>query len=228
MPDNLTTFYTSNLPHLTPIGGTFFVTFRVKDTLPANMMKGMRLQFLKEVSTITQRHLPRQVHKFEIAKARYRYFRNFDRRLDRAARSDTPLADPVVAKILTDKLHEFDGELYDLIAYCIMPNHVHLLISLANQTVDEEQFYLSDKELSLTYRPLHEVMRRIKGSSSRLINQYLGRTGTAFWQKDSYDHFVRNARSFENIWWYILNNPVKAGLVAEVRDFKHTYWRVAC
>ena len=187
------------------------------------MMKGMRLQFLKEVNAIKQRHFPHQVHKLEIAKARYRYFRNFDRRLDRAASSDTAIADPVIAKILTDKLHELDGDLYELIAYCIMPNHVHLLISLANQVVDEEQYYLSDEELSLAYRPLHEVMRRIKGASARLINLQLGRTGTAFWQKDSYDHFVRNAKSLENIWWYILNNPVKAGLVAEVKDFEHTF-----
>jgi REP element-mobilizing transposase RayT len=88
-----------------------------------------------------------------------------------------------------------------------MPNHVHLLISLENQVVDEYQCYISDQELSLTYRPLNEVTRRIKGATSRLINLQLGRTGTPFWQKDSYDHFVWDAKSLENIWWYILNNP---------------------
>jgi hypothetical protein len=70
MLDNLTTFYTSNLPHFTPIGGTFFVTFRVKDTLPVAMMKGMRLQFIREVKAIKRRSLSRTLHKVEIAKAR--------------------------------------------------------------------------------------------------------------------------------------------------------------
>ncbi|MFK8164968.1 MAG: transposase [Lewinella sp.] len=228
MFNRLTTFYTSNLPHFTPIGGTFFVTFRVKDTLPVAMVKGMRLQFLKEVKVIKQQQLSQSLHKFEIAKARYRFFRNFDIRLDRAAHHDFPLADPKIASILKNKLHELDGELYNLIAYCIMPNHVHLLISLENQVIDEHQCYVSDQELSLTYRPLHEVMRRIKGATSRFINQELGRTGKPFWQKDSYDHFVRDAKSLESIWWYILNNPVKAGLTKEIKDFEHTFWRSAC
>ena len=228
MLDNLSTFHTSNLPHFTPIGGTFFITFRVKDTLPLSMMKGLRLQFLKEVKEAKAQRLPQTMHRLEIAKARYRFFRNYDIRLDRAAKKDYPLADPAIAKIIKDKLHELDGELYDLIAYCIMPNHVHLLISLANQVVDENQCYLSDEELSLTYRPLHEVMRRIKGATSRYINLALGKTGTSFWQKDSYDHFVRNAKSLENIWWYILNNPVKAGITREVKEFEHSYWRCAC
>jgi len=57
------------------------------------------------------------------------------------------------------------------------------------------------------------------------IDHYLGLTGQAFWQKDSYDHYVRDAKSMDNIWWYIVNNPVKAGLTDDFQTFSFTYWR---
>ncbi|THH39399.1 transposase [Neolewinella litorea] len=104
-----------------------------------------------------------------------------------------------------------------------MPNHVHVLLSLGNQTTDVDNFFLTDDALSFSYQPLSEVMRRIKGASARDINLYLDRRGT-FWQKDSYDHYVRDAKAFENILYYILYNPVKAGLVTEWREYPFTYY----
>ena len=45
----------------------------------------------------------------------------------------------------------------------------------------------------------------------------------AFWQHESYDHVVRNEKEFERILAYIVNNPVKAGLVADWQDWPYTY-----
>ena len=59
---------------------------------------------------------------------------------------------------------------------------------------------------------LDEIMRRIKGGSAWEINQKLNRKGK-LWQKDSYDYLVRDQEEWERIYAYILNNPVKAGLV---------------
>jgi len=223
--NNLRVYYRNKLPHLTPIGGTFFITFRTNDSVPTKVMQGLRFDYVKAVKRIKQKGLSHAQTDFEIRKARYRYFQRYDTVLDESAKQSYPLSDSTVAKIITDKLHELDGNLYELIAYCIMPNHVHLLISLANQIVDENDCYVSDEQLSLSYRPLHEIMRRIKGATSRYINLHLGLTGQAFWQKDSYDHYVRDAKSMDNIWWYIVNNPVKAGLTDDFQTFSFTYWR---
>jgi REP element-mobilizing transposase RayT len=49
-----------------------------------------------------------------------------------------------IAKIVMDKFHKHDGEWYDLIAYCIMPNHVHVLFDTARQIMDEKGFFLPE------------------------------------------------------------------------------------
>jgi REP element-mobilizing transposase RayT len=84
--------------------------------------------------------------------------------------------------------------LYELQAWVVMPNHVHLLI--------------------LPHVPMPQVTHWIKGSTAREANQLLGRTGKPFWQHESYDHWVRNEREFQRIVAYIEENPVSAGLAA--------------
>ena len=81
----------------------------------------------------------------------------------------------------------------------VMPNHVHLLIT---------------PKIALS-----EIMRRLKGSSAREANKSLGRLGT-FWQEESYDHLVRSDVEFGRIKSYILENPVKAGLVRSAEEFR--------
>ncbi len=62
-------------------------------------------------------------------------------------------------------------------------------------------------------------MKSLKGATAREANRLLGRTGEPFWQKESYDHWVRSQREFEKIRAYIESNPVKAGLVQEPEDY---------
>jgi putative transposase len=93
-----------------------------------------------------------------------------------------------------------DQKIYELYAWVIMANHVHLLI---------EPFI----------EPC-EAMRRIKGRSAREANLLLRRTGEPFWQSESYDHWVRSAEEMTRISRYIENNPVTAGLVARPEDYR--------
>jgi hypothetical protein len=67
-------------------------------------------------------------------------------------------------------------------------------------------------------------MKKVKGASAFYANQFLGKTGKPFWQKDSYDHYVRNEKEWQNIFWYILNNPVKAKLVDKWEDWEFSYY----
>ena len=74
------------------------------------------------------------------------------------------------------------------------------------------------------YVPYEKFMQLIKGNASFNINQLLGRKGR-LWQHESYDHLVRNEEEFYKIIWYILNNPVKAGLAQHWMGYPMTYLR---
>jgi REP element-mobilizing transposase RayT len=89
--------------------------------------------------------------------------------------------------------------LYELFAWVIMPNHVHILI-----------LPISDPQ---------EITHFVKGRSAREANQILGRTGP-FWQHESYDHFVRSRKEFDRVVNYIEQNPVSAGLVSTTDDWR--------
>src|SRR5258706_485537 len=94
---------------------------------------------------------------------------------------------------------------YELGAYVVMPNHVHLLI---RPSIAPER-----------------LMKSLKGASAREANRVLGRTGEPFWQKESYDHWVRNPSEFQKTRMYIEANPVKAGLWRSPQDYP---WSCAC
>lgn len=106
------------------------------------------------------------------------------------------LEDPTVAEIVAGAIrHGAKGRgFYELYAWVIMPNHVHLLI------------------LPLVAMPV--ITRWLKGSTAREANRILGRTGYPFWRAESYDHYVRNQREFVRIAKYIESNPISAGLAA--------------
>ncbi len=63
-------------------------------------------------------------------------------------------------------------------------------------------------------------MKSLKGSTAREANRLLGRTGEPFWQRESYDHWVRDEREWRRIEFYIENNPVKAGLVSRAEEYR--------
>jgi hypothetical protein len=87
---------------------------------------------------------------------------------------------------------------YALHAYVIMANHAHILIS---PKVDPPK-----------------IMHSLKGFTAHEANRILGRTGS-FWQRESYDHYVRDRKEFDKIVAYIENNPVKAGVVSAPEQF---------
>jgi REP element-mobilizing transposase RayT len=83
--------------------------------------------------------------------------------------------------------------LYDLHAWVIMPNHVHAIIR--------------------PHKAMARIMQWLKGRTARKANRILGHTGDAFWQAESFDHWIRSELEFEALVDYVQNNPVKAGLV---------------
>ena len=58
------------------------------------------------------------------------------------------------------------------------------------------------------------IMRWLKGRTSRIANRVLGLSGDAFWQDESYDHWIRSPRELADVIRYVEGNPVNAGLVS--------------
>lgn len=194
-------YHRRRLPHYHPIGETFFITFRLKNSLSPKLIQ--QLQERYELDTML---------------GQKRYFKAFDEALHRSTNNTIQLDHPPLAQIIQKKLFQYDGTLYELIAFTIMSNHVHLLFSTATQLVDGLP--------SKNYKNLSEIMRLIKGGTAFQINRWLERKG-GLWLHESYDHYVRDERSFENVVAYILNNPVKSGLVEDWRDYPFTYVKSA-
>jgi REP element-mobilizing transposase RayT len=109
-----------------------------------------------------------------------------------------------------------NGERYRLICYCILSNHVHLLIDTYGFAVKPNHHWVTADY------PLADTRKLLKGRTARYCNQALQRSG-GFWHHESYDHVVRDQEDYERIVGYILDNPVKAGLVENREDWPYTY-----
>ena len=142
------------------------------------------------------------------------FFAEFDQYLDNN-REIQWLGDPRVAALIRENLYHHRGTKYELLSYCVMPNHVHVLfrpnldeglkVELAPDQEDENPDCLSK---------LAKIMHSLKSYTAMKANKILGRSST-FWQEESYDHWVRDEDELERIVNYIAANPVKAGLVQE-------------
>ena len=205
----LKTNYKSNfLPHIQPIGACFFVTFRLHDSLPRNYLDQFRDE-KNETIHYLNRHKPEN-YKELIAVEEKKFFKIFDESLDKVLNGVDYLKREDVAKTVVEQLKKYDGECYELLAYCIMPNHVHILIDTRLQLSKLE---FEDEITIENYTPLYKIMQRIKGASARFSNLSLRRTNHTFWQRDYFDYFIRNEKELQRVISYILENPVKAKLV---------------
>ncbi len=122
-----------------------------------------------------------------------------------------------LSEIVANKIFEFDNKKYELICFCIMPNHAHLLIDTMNYSPEGIENEGTTKDYYLT-----DVLRLLKGNTSRKCNLFLNKKGT-FWQAESYDHFVRDRKELQRIINYILFNPVKANLCNKIDEWRWSY-----
>jgi REP element-mobilizing transposase RayT len=110
------------------------------------------------------------------------------------------LKDPELAGFVEETLLHFQGERYALSSWCVMPNHVHAVAT------------------PLDHRTLSKIIQTWKSFSAHRINKRLARTGPV-WQRESFDHLVRNEQSFEKFVSYTEANPVVAGLAERPEDW---------
>ena len=109
------------------------------------------------------------------------------------------LRQPRMAALVETALRQFDGTRYRLQAWVLMPNHVHLIVDVRNT-------------------PLSQLVKRWKGATARQANLVLSRSG-AFWQKDYFDTRIREAAHLAQAIRYVEQNPTKAKLVRDPREW---------
>lgn len=210
--------YRQKFKHIHPVGATFFITFRLDGSIPKLSLVILKEKYETKIIDLKSISSPRE-RNTAIFQLRKQYLVEIDKIIDTINSGPHHLSEPKVMNIVKEQLHKHDGSLYNLICYSIMSNHVHLLIDTnVNHSEDElEENFLKN------YTPLYDIMKSIKGVSARFINLELNRSGR-LWAKESYDMYIRNEKMLNNVIAYILNNPVKAGIVDSWEDFPGNYY----
>ncbi|WP_395746804.1 transposase [Prosthecobacter sp.] len=172
------------IPHRDEPGLTQFVTFRLADSFPEDL----RVEWSKLLEIEDDRERRIQLEAW----------------LD-LGHGACHLRDETLARMTAASLRKFDAIRYGLIAFTIMPNHVHVVFDV--QAV-----------------PMADIIGSWKQYTATQANKHLGRSGP-FWQADYWDTYMRDADHQERTIRYIRNNPVKAGLAADWRQWPWTYVR---
>lgn len=195
-------YYNGFLPHWRQRGCTYFVTFRLADSVPQAVLD----EWLYERNRwLTARGL--DLRRIELREAMHRLSKQDQRLFERyfagklfdyldRGHGDCVLRNAEASQLVADSLCHFHGQRLETGDFVVMPNHVHALITpLANYE-------------------LQEILHSIKSYTANQINRLLGRTET-LWMEESYDHIVRDTEELLRIQSYIRANPEKTKLRAD-------------
>lgn len=179
----------ARLPHWTKGGAIYAVTFRLADSLPQEKLEGL----LDERERLMRKSQQRGTMLSE-RDAQYAY-ELFSKRISQyldAGYGACWLKHDDIAEIVDSALKHFNGERYELFTWCIMPNHVHVVLQPLTHT-------------------LSEILHSWKSFTAQKANKLLGRSGP-FWQVEYFDHLIRNREDWERCVEYTYSNPELAGL----------------
>ena len=213
-PDKPVTVYQRHLPHWRQDGATYFVTFRLADSLPQSKLDELaslkadwerqhpprRTALLSRQSGTAQESRPTRnstASDAALEELAHQVQERIERWLDQGM-GCCPLKQPFLAAFLTTAMHHFDDDRYELDCYAVMPNHAHVIV----------------RPLMPELHPLEAIVGSWKKYSSRRINRELHRTGD-LWQEESCDRIVRDGEHLWRAIQYIGANPDKAGLPRE-------------
>jgi putative transposase len=195
-------FRRRRLPHWDVPDAAYFLTTCLEGSIPAQGLLDLECyrrstQRRPQPEGYNEREWQRRLWKLQFAR--------MDNWLDRQP-AVHHLADPRLARLVVDAMYFFAGQRYDLLAFVVMPSHIHWVFQPLAAWVES----LSDCGNSRS--PRERIQHGLNRFTASECNQIRAATGD-FWQRESYDHWVRDADELERIIRYIEENPVKAGLV---------------
>ena len=179
------------LPHWTQDNAVYAVTFRLADSLPQSVLKEWFAD--RDAIVVRARQSGRPLTSDESRELHRLHSQRVEHYLDSGAGQCWLRADSI-AKLVADALKQFDGNRYRLLGWCIMPNHVHVIVQPRTGIV------------------LSDILRSWKTFTAREANLKLQRTGD-FWQPEYYDHLIRDGDDLIHAVTYAWENPDKAGFM---------------
>jgi len=191
--------FRGQLPHLKKEGAVYFVTFRLADSLPAHEVAKLKHERAVILEQARAAKSPLTWHEEQQLLAWY--CDKVEALLD-AGHGACWLSKPEVADLMAGAVKFFDGQRYELRAWVVMPNHVHAVV-----------WPTPDHTLS-------GVLHSWKSYTSKEANKLLHRAGETLWQKESFDHWIRDDAEHARLVAYVENNPVKARLCKAPEDWK--------
>jgi REP element-mobilizing transposase RayT len=177
------------LPHWEMEGGVYFITFRLADSIPKNVLETLKQEREAAKAAIES---GRSLTRADRKRVRDLFSRRVQEYLDSGAGA-CHLGRPEVARLVGEALQHFDGDRYRLFAWCVMPNHVHVVCDF------------------LGHHGLDDVLHSWKSFTSKKANRILERQGR-FWAREYYDHLIRDEDEFYRTLRYVRENPAAAGL----------------
>jgi len=190
MPDPATIRKRKRLPHWEAPRSIYFVTFRLADSLPASVLQKLRIERRAALVQATRDAQP--LSPAEQKRVRRLISRRVEDYLDKGSGSCC-LANPALAEVVAGALRHFDGVRYKLYAWCVMPNHVHVVF--------EPHAGFSLAMIAHSWKSF--TVHRINAASA---------SPGVFWQREYYDHLIRDGEQLRRAIQYVAENPLRAGL----------------
>lgn len=187
---SLTVSSGENLPHWQSNDAIYHISFRLADSVPQSVFARW-IQERECLIANAKQHDEELSAEIE-RKAHYLYSEQVERYLD-VGYGKCYLNKAEIAKMVALSFNHFNNVRYRLHAWCIMPNHVHVIVVV-----------MPDNDLS-------KIIHSWKSYTAHRANKMLGLTG-AFWQPDAYNHIIRSRKEYHFQIQYTWENPEKAKL----------------
>lgn len=208
-------FYRHTLPHFQQPGQAYFVTWCLKDALPPKALDyyTIKLPSLQsEIEILKKMHADDSKINFiymEFNLTRKKYIKAFDDLLDLQNKCSVNLAKDSNRDIMFQALDFWEDNRIKNYAYTIMSNHVHWVLKVLEKNEKDQPVYLQD------------IFQSVKHFSATKINKNEELKGS-LWQKENFDTTIRDDVHLYHAIEYTINNPVKAGLVNDWRQWNGT------
>ena len=190
-------FYRKKLPHWEVVDGVYFVTIRRHGSIPMEIIAKIRKMSL-ELENIPD---------CEALNIKRKIFKIIENELDKSDKKCDLIKSPISEILIEAIQNRTDKNIWRMVEYVIMPNHVHLFFQCVGKS-------------------LGGIIRDFKRWTTSQINMKCpDYSGEPFWQREWFDHWSRSADFDEKFKLYIRNNPVKARLVKDYKNWPFGSWK---